>query len=77
MCWGDQRSALGELAGLFWSDLDLERRAMHIQRSLVTGHGKQTLSPKTKGSRRSIQLTKKATGALLRHREQQTQAGSR
>jgi hypothetical protein len=56
--------------------LDLERRVMHIQRSLVTGHGKQTFeSPKTKGSRRSVGLAKKATYALLRHRECQAQAG--
>ena len=66
----------GELAGLYWSDLDLERRVMHIQRALVTGHGKQTFeSPKTNGSRRSVQLTKRATRAMLRHRERQAQAG--
>jgi integrase len=67
---------LGELAGLFWSDFDFGRQVMHIQRSLVTGHGKQTFeSPKTKGSRRSVGLTKKATRALLRHRERLAQAG--
>ncbi|MDP9382989.1 MAG: site-specific integrase, partial [Chloroflexota bacterium] len=41
---------LGELGGLFWSDLDLEHRVLHIQRALVTGRGGQTLEPpKTKG----------------------------
>jgi integrase len=65
----------GELAGLFWSDLDLERRVMHIQRALITGHGRQTFeTPKTRGSRRSIGLAKKATAALLRHRERQADA---
>ncbi len=38
----------GELNGLFWYDLDLDRRVMHIQRTLVTGYGGHTLEePKT------------------------------
>ncbi len=66
----------GELTGLYWSDLQLHRRVMHIQRALITGHGKQTFeSPKTKGSRRSVALTKKATDALIRHRERQAAGG--
>ena len=49
---------------------------MHIQRALITGHGKQTFeSPKTKASRRSVALTRKATDALIRHRERQAAAG--
>jgi integrase len=59
----------GELTGLFWSDLDLSRRVMYIQRSLIKGSGGYTFeSPKTLGSRRSVVLTKKATDALLCHR---------
>jgi len=66
----------GELAGLFWSDLDLERRVMHIQRALVRGYGRYTFEePKTRGSRRSVGLTKKATDALLRHRERMSEEG--
>src|SRR5215203_3657046 len=60
----------GELTGLYWSDLDLHRRVMHIQRALVRGYGGYTLEePKTRGSRRSVGLTVKATEALLRHQE--------
>jgi integrase len=67
---------LGELGGLFWSDIDLACRVLHVQRALVTGHGGQTLeSPKTPGSRRSISLTTKAVDALLRHRERQQAEG--
>lgn len=68
----------GELAGLYWSDLDLERRVMHIQRSLVTGHGKQTLeTPKTKNSRRSVGLSQRALDALVSHRKRMREEGHR
>lgn len=67
---------LGEMGGLFWSDLDLSRRVLHVQRALVTGRGGQTLEPpKTKGSRRSIGLTKLAAEALERHRDRQKAEG--
>ena len=66
----------GELAGLFWKDLDLDRRTMHIQRSLIKGSGGYTFdTPKTKGSRRTVSLTKRATEALSSHRERQMVAG--
>jgi integrase len=62
----------GELGGLFWSDMDLDRRMLRVQRALITGHGRQTLeSPKTPGRCRGISLTPKAVDALLRHRKQQ------
>ncbi len=67
---------LGELGGLFWSDLDLERGVLRVQRALITGHGKQTLEPpKTPSSRRSIGLTVKAMEALRCHRERQQAEG--
>ncbi len=66
----------GELTGLYWKDLDLERRVMHIQRALVNGYGGHTFdSPKTNGSRRSVGLTVKATEALLRHRVKMREDG--
>jgi integrase len=66
----------GELTGLFWSDLDLERRVMHIQRTLVRGYGGFSFNePKTKGSRRSVTLTKLAIDALLQHNERQAAEG--
>lgn len=66
----------GELTGLFWSDLDLQNSTMQIQRSLIKGKGGYSFdTPKTKGSRRSVGLTKLATDALLRHRERQHSSG--
>jgi integrase len=66
----------GELAGLYWSSLDLERRIMRIERSLINAEGGLSLdSPKTRGSVRSVGLTIKATEALIRHRERQVDEG--
>lgn len=66
----------GELNGLYWCDLNLDSRVMHIQRALVRGYGNYTLEePKTKGSRRSVGLTKLAVEALIRHRERQATEG--
>jgi integrase len=36
---------IGELGGLLWSDLDLDRRVMRVQRALITGRGGQTFEP--------------------------------
>ncbi|MCA1727921.1 MAG: site-specific integrase [Actinobacteria bacterium] len=67
---------IGELGGLFWSDLDLPRRVMRIQRALITGRGGQTFEPpKTSNSRRSIGLAKCAVEALEHHRERQDAEG--
>ncbi len=67
---------IGELGGLFYSDLDLSRRVMRVQRALITGRGGQTFEPpKTSNSRRSIGLTKRAVEALERHRERQAAEG--
>jgi integrase len=67
---------LGELGRLFWSDTDLTRRVLHVQRSLIIGHGQQSLeAPKTPGSRRSISLTVRVVDALLRHQERQQSEG--
>lgn len=66
----------GELNGLFWADLHLDRRVMHVQRALVRGYGEYYFEePKTKGSRRSVGLTKLAVEALERHRERQAAEG--
>jgi integrase len=37
---------IGEIGGLFWSDLDLDLGVLHVQRSLITGYG-QTFEPPT------------------------------
>ena len=66
---------LGEIGGLFFSDLDLDLRTLHIQRSLITGYGQSFEAPKTPNSRRNIVLTERAKEALLRHRERQAAEG--
>jgi integrase len=67
---------LGELGGLFYSDLDLDRGKVRVNRALITGYGGQTLeSPKTPTSRRTITLTTKAVEALRYHWDCQEKAG--
>src|SRR5215212_698915 len=66
---------LGEIGGLFWSDLELDLRTLHVQRSLITGYGQTFEPPKTPNSRRNVVLTETATEALLRHRERQAAEG--
>jgi len=66
----------GELTGLYWKDLDLDRKVMHIQRALVNGYGGHSFdTPKTTGSRRSVGLTVKATDALIRHGDRMRDEG--
>jgi integrase len=67
---------IGELGATFWSDLDLERKVMRVQRVLITGRGGQTFEPpKTPNSHRSIGLSRRAIEALERHRERQRAKG--
>lgn len=66
----------GELTGLYWSDLDITRRVMHVQRSLIKGKGGYSFdTPKTKGSSRSVGLTRRAVEALERRQERQRAEG--
>ncbi len=67
---------MGELGGLFWSDIDPEHRALRIQRSLITGRGGQSLEPpKTGNSLRTIGLSNRALEALEGHRKQRGNEG--
>ncbi len=60
---------LGELLGLCWEDVDLERATLHIRQTLVTGVGGQTFgTPKTAKGRRCVALTPGAMKALKGHR---------
>jgi integrase len=52
---------LGELAALYWTDVDLLNRELHVRRTYVEGIGEQ--SPKS-GEARTIDLTPPATKVL-------------
>jgi integrase len=61
----------GELLGLAWEDIDLERGVLQVRRTLQKG---EMLPPKTPKSRRQIRLTRRAVNALCRHwRAQETE----
>jgi len=63
----------GELLGLRWEDVDPEAGTIRVQRSLQrTKDGFVLTEPKTKRSRRQIELTELAVDALERHRINQT-----
>lgn len=52
----------GELLGLRWEDIDLERKVAHIRVNITSGKEK---APKTKGSIRTVELHELAYEALL------------
>ena len=60
----------GELLGLRWEDLDLERGVVRVRRSL-TPDGKSYNQPKSAKGRRSVRLTAGAVEALERHKMNQ------
>jgi integrase len=60
----------GELLGLAWKDVDLEKGLLKVRRTLITRTGGPRLDqPKTKKSRRTITLTSKTVSALKRHKQ--------
>lgn len=64
---------LGEACGLRWQDLDLERGLATVQRALQRQHGAGLVfvEPKTKQSRRNVQLAQGTVVALMAHRKSQ------
>jgi integrase len=83
-CAGDDLEALwrlalltgmrrGELLGLRWDDVDLERGVLAVRRTLSRGQGGmwEIGSPKTTSGRRSIALPPSARESLQRHRLRQ------
>ena len=62
----------GELLALKWEDVDLNRGVIHVRRTLVRSRGRCALGePKSKKSRRPVNLTSVAVEALETHLEQQ------
>jgi integrase len=62
----------GELLGLKWEDVDLERGILRLRHALVREGGKTALGDlKTPKSRRSVKLTRAAADALRSHLERQ------
>ena len=58
----------GELLGLKWEDVDLDRDVLRLRRALVREGGRVVLGDlKTPKSRRSVRLTHAATNALRNH----------
>jgi integrase len=62
----------GELLGLQWEDIDFEAGMLSVKRTLSSAKdGPRFTTPKTKKSRRSMELTVNALEALKRHRSAQ------
>lgn len=66
---------LGEALGLQWSDIDLDRRQLRINKALqrVSGQGLVLIETKTHRSRRTLVLPVKTAEALRAHRVHQAQ----
>ncbi len=58
----------GELLGLKWEDVDLDRAGLQVNRALSGG---KLTAPKTKRSRRRIDLSAASVAALRAHRKRQ------
>jgi len=70
---GTQGLRLAEALGLKWSDIDCERRTLSVKRTVqhVTGKGVVEVEPKTKRSRRTVDLLDLTVDALRVHQERQ------
>ena len=55
----------GELAGLRWEDLDLDRQTLTIKRALVPGEGGQHVGPPKNGKQRTVHLGTEGVDLLL------------
>ncbi len=61
----------GELLGLRWEDVDLERGMLQIRRTLSEARSGRLFEAPKSGRGRQIRLTQKATTALRAHRKRQ------
>lgn len=68
----------GELLALRWSDIDLEKGVLYVQRTVshIPGNSYVESEPKTKSGRRRIVLPSVAIDALKEHRVYQDKARS-
>jgi hypothetical protein len=70
--WTVERWRRGELCGLRWTDIDLDRAVLTIERNRTTA-GYQIVEgdPKTPASRRAVALDKRTVQVLRAHRRRQ------
>lgn len=74
---------IGELSGLLWEDIDMEKNVIHVRRQLIyrnldgSGCKFHIQSLKTKSGERDIPLTKVAKKALLKQKEYDLLLGRR
>jgi len=62
----------GEVLGLMWNDIDLKKRTLRVRQALRREGSTLTLGdPKTKTSRRTLDLPNVAVEALIAHRKRQ------
>ena len=65
---------LGEVLGLRWSDVDLEKKTAHISQTLQETHeGVIFVPPKTHRSRRGVSLPDFVVAALRQHKKAQSE----
>ncbi len=64
----------GELLGLRWRDLDLDRRSLSVRQCVVIHKGAALIEePKTSSARRVVKLPAEAVEALREHRRRQVE----
>jgi integrase len=64
----------GEFLGLKWADIDLEKAALSVNRSMDTLYGRpEGKAPKRESSRRTVMLVPEAIAALRVHRRRQAE----
>src|SRR5262249_38329032 len=61
---------ISEALALRWRDIDLANRRLRVERTQVERKGVHYKAPKSKRSRRVVDLSPSITAALHRHREQ-------
>ncbi|TYB37151.1 site-specific integrase [Micromonospora sp. AP08] len=67
----------GELLGLRWSDVDLDRKTLTVRQNLVRASGElRVQAPKTRRSRRTLPLPPPVVAALRRQQEVQARKRS-